>query len=99
MANIKSNADPASETSKRHHFKLAANYLQHFCPVLKKFPSGAKRDAIKISDVCRSGFGTKPSAGKTGISMRYHISEEYEALTQPKKDELQEWQEEKSKSA
>eukprot|EP00957_Ditylum_brightwellii_P124999 9528819-Ditylum_brightwellii.AAC.1 len=35
MANIKSNADPASETSKRHHFKLAATYLQPFCPVLK----------------------------------------------------------------
>eukprot|EP00957_Ditylum_brightwellii_P202474 15330318-Ditylum_brightwellii.AAC.1 len=32
MANINSNADPASETSKRHHFELAANYLQPFCP-------------------------------------------------------------------
>eukprot|EP00957_Ditylum_brightwellii_P064302 4879621-Ditylum_brightwellii.AAC.1 len=31
MANIKSDADPASETSKRHHFELAANYLQPFC--------------------------------------------------------------------
>eukprot|EP00957_Ditylum_brightwellii_P072916 5541103-Ditylum_brightwellii.AAC.1 len=40
MANIKSDADSASETSKRHHFKLVATYLQHFCPVLKKFPSG-----------------------------------------------------------
>eukprot|EP00957_Ditylum_brightwellii_P084804 6447863-Ditylum_brightwellii.AAC.1 len=62
MANIKSNADPASETSKRHHFKLAANYLQAFCPVLKKFPFSTKRDAIKISDASGSGFGTKPSA-------------------------------------
>eukprot|EP00957_Ditylum_brightwellii_P062534 4745784-Ditylum_brightwellii.AAC.1 len=62
MANIKSNADPASEMSKRHHFDLAANFLQQFCPVLKKFPSGTKRDAIKISDVSDSGFGTKPSA-------------------------------------
>eukprot|EP00957_Ditylum_brightwellii_P026327 1990960-Ditylum_brightwellii.AAC.1 len=50
MANIKSNDDPASETSKRHHFELVAIYLQTFCPVLKKFPSGTKRDAIKISD-------------------------------------------------
>eukprot|EP00957_Ditylum_brightwellii_P088161 6715143-Ditylum_brightwellii.AAC.1 len=32
MANIKSDADPASETSKSHHFKLAATYLQPFCP-------------------------------------------------------------------
>eukprot|EP00957_Ditylum_brightwellii_P175509 13362777-Ditylum_brightwellii.AAC.1 len=32
MANIKSNADLASETSKRHHFKLATTYLQPFCP-------------------------------------------------------------------
>eukprot|EP00957_Ditylum_brightwellii_P167285 12734273-Ditylum_brightwellii.AAC.1 len=39
---IKSNADPASQTSKRHHFKLATNFLQPFCPVLKKFPSGTK---------------------------------------------------------
>eukprot|EP00957_Ditylum_brightwellii_P103753 7904399-Ditylum_brightwellii.AAC.1 len=42
MANIKSNTDLASETSKRHYFELAANYLQPFCPVLKKFPSGTK---------------------------------------------------------
>eukprot|EP00957_Ditylum_brightwellii_P092698 7058540-Ditylum_brightwellii.AAC.1 len=27
MANVKSNADPASETRKRHHFKLATTYL------------------------------------------------------------------------
>eukprot|EP00957_Ditylum_brightwellii_P005978 452825-Ditylum_brightwellii.AAC.1 len=32
MTNIKSNADVTSETSKRHHFELAANYLQPFCP-------------------------------------------------------------------
>eukprot|EP00957_Ditylum_brightwellii_P144950 11040455-Ditylum_brightwellii.AAC.1 len=32
MANIKSDADPVSKTSKRHHFELAANYLQPFCP-------------------------------------------------------------------
>eukprot|EP00957_Ditylum_brightwellii_P179104 13644212-Ditylum_brightwellii.AAC.1 len=50
MANIKSNAHPASETSKRHHFELTATYLQPFCPLLKKFPSGTKRDAIEISD-------------------------------------------------
>eukprot|EP00957_Ditylum_brightwellii_P083684 6361176-Ditylum_brightwellii.AAC.1 len=62
MANIKNNADPASETSKRHNFELAANYLQPFCPVLKKFLSGTKCDAIEISDVTGSGFGTKPSA-------------------------------------
>eukprot|EP00957_Ditylum_brightwellii_P163206 12427293-Ditylum_brightwellii.AAC.1 len=91
MANIKSNADLASETSKRYHFELATNYLQPFCPVLKKFPSGIKHDAIKISDVSGSGFGAKPSAGKTGISLQYHTSEEYEVLIQPQKDELQEW--------
>eukprot|EP00957_Ditylum_brightwellii_P042175 3194238-Ditylum_brightwellii.AAC.1 len=98
MANIKSDADPASETSKKHHFELAANFFQPCCPVLKKFPSDTKRDAIKISDMSGSGFGTKASAGKTGVSLRYHTSEEYEALTQPQKDELQEWREEKSKS-
>eukprot|EP00957_Ditylum_brightwellii_P042767 3238535-Ditylum_brightwellii.AAC.1 len=32
MANIKRDADPALETSKRHHFELAATYLQPFCP-------------------------------------------------------------------
>eukprot|EP00957_Ditylum_brightwellii_P176934 13477513-Ditylum_brightwellii.AAC.1 len=62
MANIKSNADTVSETSKRYHFELAATYLQPFCPILKKFPSGTKCDAIEISDVSGSGFGTKPSA-------------------------------------
>eukprot|EP00957_Ditylum_brightwellii_P065226 4946608-Ditylum_brightwellii.AAC.1 len=88
MANIKSNADLASDTSKRHNFELAAYFFQPFCPVLKKFPSGTKRNAIEISDVSGSGCGTKPSAGKTGISLRYHTSEEYEALAQPQKDEL-----------
>eukprot|EP00957_Ditylum_brightwellii_P011289 853691-Ditylum_brightwellii.AAC.1 len=62
MANIKSNADLASETRKRHHLELAATYLQPFCPVSKKFPSDTKRDANEISDVSGSGFGTKPSA-------------------------------------
>eukprot|EP00957_Ditylum_brightwellii_P143855 10961525-Ditylum_brightwellii.AAC.1 len=69
MANIKSDADPASETSKRHHFELTANYIQPFCPVLKKVPLGTKHDAIEISDMSRSGFGTKPSASKTDISL------------------------------
>eukprot|EP00957_Ditylum_brightwellii_P003969 302218-Ditylum_brightwellii.AAC.1 len=50
MANIKSNADLASETGKRHHFELAANSLHPFCPVLKKFQFGTNPDAIKISD-------------------------------------------------
>eukprot|EP00957_Ditylum_brightwellii_P104310 7945545-Ditylum_brightwellii.AAC.1 len=44
-------------------------------------------------------FGTKPSASKTSVNLRYHTSEEYEALTQPQKDELQEWQEEEFKPA
>eukprot|EP00957_Ditylum_brightwellii_P011554 873522-Ditylum_brightwellii.AAC.1 len=66
MSNIKINADPASETSKKHHFELAANYLQPFFPVQKKFPSGTKHDAIEISDVSGSGFETKSSANKTG---------------------------------
>eukprot|EP00957_Ditylum_brightwellii_P119101 9084025-Ditylum_brightwellii.AAC.1 len=61
MANIKSNIELTSVTSKRHHFELAATYLQAFCPVLKKFPYDTKPDAIKISDVSGSIFGTKPS--------------------------------------
>eukprot|EP00957_Ditylum_brightwellii_P137301 10467498-Ditylum_brightwellii.AAC.1 len=77
MANIKSDADTTSETSKRHHFELATNYLQLFCPVLKKIPSGTKHDAIKISDVTGSGIGTNPSASKTGVSLWYHTSKEY----------------------
>eukprot|EP00957_Ditylum_brightwellii_P082528 6274069-Ditylum_brightwellii.AAC.1 len=66
---------------------------------MKKFPSHTKCDAIKISDVSGSGFGTKPSACKTNVNLRYHTSKEHKALTQPPKDELQEWQEERSKSA
>eukprot|EP00957_Ditylum_brightwellii_P186966 14238690-Ditylum_brightwellii.AAC.1 len=69
MANIKSDADTTSTTSKRHHFKLAATYLQPFCPVLKKFPADTKHDAIKISDTTSLGFGAKPSAGKSGVSL------------------------------
>eukprot|EP00957_Ditylum_brightwellii_P105099 8010623-Ditylum_brightwellii.AAC.1 len=98
MAHIKSDADPASEMSKRHHFKLAANFFQPICPVLKKFPSGTKHDAIKISNVSGSGFGSKPSASKTGVSLWYHTSKEYEVLTQSQKDEFQECRENKSKS-
>eukprot|EP00957_Ditylum_brightwellii_P100464 7658057-Ditylum_brightwellii.AAC.1 len=89
MANIKSDTDVTSETSKRHHFKLAANYLQLVCPVLQKFTSGTKHDAIKISDVTGSRLGTKPSASKSGVSLRYHTSEEYKALTSPLQDGCQ----------
>eukprot|EP00957_Ditylum_brightwellii_P128338 9788602-Ditylum_brightwellii.AAC.1 len=99
MANIKSAADLASETSKKHNFELAANNIQPFCPVMKKFLFDTNCDAIKISDVSGSGFGTKPSAGKIGVRLRYHTSEEYEALTKPQKGERQKWQEEKCKSA
>eukprot|EP00957_Ditylum_brightwellii_P092889 7072308-Ditylum_brightwellii.AAC.1 len=62
IANIKSNADPASEKSKMYQFEFASNYLKPFCPVLKKFPSGINHDAIEIFDVSGSVFGTKPSA-------------------------------------
>eukprot|EP00957_Ditylum_brightwellii_P113708 8669861-Ditylum_brightwellii.AAC.1 len=50
MANIKSDADATSVTSKRHHFDFAVTYLLPFCPVLMKFPSSTKHDAIEISD-------------------------------------------------
>eukprot|EP00957_Ditylum_brightwellii_P133021 10142913-Ditylum_brightwellii.AAC.1 len=93
MANIKSNADSASEISKRHHFKLAVTYLQPFYPVLKTFPTDTEHGAIKISDVSGSGFRTKSSADKKGVNLRLDTAKEYEALTQPQKDELQEWQE------
>eukprot|EP00957_Ditylum_brightwellii_P200577 15290648-Ditylum_brightwellii.AAC.1 len=60
MANIRSNADKISATSKGHHFELVATYLLPFCPVLRKFPSSTKHNAIKISDTAASSFGTKP---------------------------------------
>eukprot|EP00957_Ditylum_brightwellii_P081084 6166937-Ditylum_brightwellii.AAC.1 len=82
MANIKSDADATSATSKKQHFKLAAIFLQPFYPVLKKFPSGTKHDAIKISDTTTSGFGPNPSARTSGVSMRYHTAEEYDSLIQ-----------------
>eukprot|EP00957_Ditylum_brightwellii_P109473 8349344-Ditylum_brightwellii.AAC.1 len=67
---------------------MNATYLQPFCPVLKKFSLGTKRDAIKVSDVSGSGFGTKPSASKPGVSLQDHTSEKYEVLIQPQKDKL-----------
>eukprot|EP00957_Ditylum_brightwellii_P088870 6767080-Ditylum_brightwellii.AAC.1 len=91
MANIKSDADVTSTTSKRHYFKLAAIYLLLFCHVFKKFQSGTKRNAIEISDTAASGFGPKPSAMISGVSLRYHTAEEYKSLIQPQKYELQEW--------
>eukprot|EP00957_Ditylum_brightwellii_P103548 7889307-Ditylum_brightwellii.AAC.3 len=83
MANIKSDAASTSATSKRHHFKLAATYLQSFCTILKKFLTGTKHDAIKISDTT--------AFGKSGVSLRYYSAKEYEALTQSQKDSFQEW--------
>eukprot|EP00957_Ditylum_brightwellii_P174400 13278944-Ditylum_brightwellii.AAC.1 len=50
MTKIRSNADETSVTNKMHYFELAATYLLPFCPVLRKFHSGIKCDAIKISD-------------------------------------------------
>eukprot|EP00957_Ditylum_brightwellii_P051504 3904376-Ditylum_brightwellii.AAC.1 len=91
MTNIKSAAGATSATSKRHHVELTATYLQPFCLVLKEFPSGTKYATIKISDTTASGLGTKPSARESGVSLRYHTTKEYEALTQPQRDELQEW--------
>eukprot|EP00957_Ditylum_brightwellii_P123709 9431393-Ditylum_brightwellii.AAC.1 len=63
MANIKSDDNEKSTTSKRHHFKLAATYLLPFYPVLRKFPSSTKCDAIKIAVTTTLGVGIKPSAG------------------------------------
>eukprot|EP00957_Ditylum_brightwellii_P043377 3288788-Ditylum_brightwellii.AAC.1 len=91
MVNIKSDADATSAASKRHHFELTATCIQPFCSVLKKFPSDTKHDDIKISDTTASGFGTKPSAGNSGLSLRYHAANEYKAITQPHKNKLQEW--------
>eukprot|EP00957_Ditylum_brightwellii_P196224 14951258-Ditylum_brightwellii.AAC.1 len=91
MANIKSDANTISVTSKRHHFELAATYFLPFCPILRKFPSGTKCDAIKISDTTALEFETKPSAGTSGVSLMYHTTEEYKSLTQPLKVKLQEW--------
>eukprot|EP00957_Ditylum_brightwellii_P076247 5795935-Ditylum_brightwellii.AAC.3 len=88
MANIISDADATSVTSKMHHFKLAARYLLPFCPVLKKFPSGTKSDAIKISDTTASGFGTKPSTDTSGVNLRHHMAEDYKSLSQPQKEKL-----------
>eukprot|EP00957_Ditylum_brightwellii_P027024 2043826-Ditylum_brightwellii.AAC.1 len=61
------------------------------CPVLKKFQSGTKCDAIKILYSTSSGFGTKPSIDTSGVSLRYHTTEEYRLLSQPHKDKLCEW--------
>eukprot|EP00957_Ditylum_brightwellii_P118405 9030950-Ditylum_brightwellii.AAC.1 len=69
MTNIKSDTDVTSVTSKRHHFGLVATCLLPFCPILKKFSSGTGHDAIKISNTTASGFGTKPSAGTSGVSL------------------------------
>eukprot|EP00957_Ditylum_brightwellii_P047375 3598739-Ditylum_brightwellii.AAC.1 len=45
---------------------------------------------MKISDTTALEFGTKSSAGESGVSMRRHTAKKYELLTQPQKDELQE---------
>eukprot|EP00957_Ditylum_brightwellii_P145511 11079742-Ditylum_brightwellii.AAC.1 len=90
MTSIRSDPNVVSATCKRHRIKIAATYLLSFCPVLRKHPSDTKCDAIMISDTAASGFGIKPSAVTSGVSLRYHILEEYEFLSQPQKDVFQE---------
>eukprot|EP00957_Ditylum_brightwellii_P115577 8815290-Ditylum_brightwellii.AAC.1 len=60
------------------------------CPVLKKHPSGTKQDAIEISDTTTGVFGTKTIVGETGVSLRYQIAEEYDALHSAQRDKLHE---------
>eukprot|EP00957_Ditylum_brightwellii_P163606 12457000-Ditylum_brightwellii.AAC.1 len=75
MANIRSDADVTLAMSKRYHFEVATTYLLLVCLMLRKFTSGTKHDAIKISDTTASGFGTKPSVGTSGVILMYHTSE------------------------
>eukprot|EP00957_Ditylum_brightwellii_P118840 9064587-Ditylum_brightwellii.AAC.1 len=91
MAKTRSNDDETSAISKWHHFELVATYLLPFCPLFRKFPSDTKLDAIKILDTTASGFGTQPSVATSGVSLKYHTAEEYKSLSQPQKNELQEW--------
>eukprot|EP00957_Ditylum_brightwellii_P008943 676998-Ditylum_brightwellii.AAC.1 len=88
MSDINSDADETQVTSKRHHFELTATCLLSLCPLLKKFPSGTKHDAIEISDITASGFGTKPSTNTSVVNLRYHTAEEYELLSQPQNNKF-----------
>jgi len=38
-----------------------------------------------------AAFGTKPGIGRTGVHFRYYELSEYEKLSGPQKDELQQW--------
>lgn len=74
MASIKMDQTPDSDLS--NNFEAAAAHLLPCNPVLKK---RAERVGNK-GDSVASAFGSKKGIEKTGVHLRYHEPEEYNAL-------------------
>jgi len=84
-----------SELGMMEDFERAVSHLLPNDPVAMRKTSGAKRDSSNISGtdggVKISGTDGKPSRGKTGVHLRYHKKDEFNALTKEQKTELIEW--------
>ena len=93
MANVEDDTGPVG---KREDFERAASHLLPKDPVAKKMAlrnSEGKRPSAEISETTAIvGKGNqKGGIGKTGVHLRYHKPDEYDALTRPQKKELMEW--------
>jgi hypothetical protein len=95
MASVKTDQTPAGMQSD---FEAAATNLPPYNSVQKKRVehSGGKRGSADISDANGedanvSAFGTKKSAGSSGVSLQQHAKAQCEQLDKAQKEELHEW--------
>jgi hypothetical protein len=89
MALVRNDNGP---TGKLNDFEATASFLLPHDPVAKKRNLAGKRPSADISDTTGSELRVQPKSGlgRTGVSLRFHTKEEYNALSQDQKDELRE---------
>jgi hypothetical protein len=81
----------------RNDFEGTATHLMPYDPVLKRRSENpGKRRSADISDVNATeatvaSFGSKKGSGSSGVSFRYHTTEEYDKLNKDQRDELRTW--------
>ena len=82
-----------------NNFEATAAHLLPYDPVINKRAASIRclatqilaleRDSAEIADT----IGKKPSIGKPGVHLHYHMTLEYHELTAEQKRELSEWRE------
>ena len=83
----------------QNNIERAVSHLLPYDPVATKSATGIKRVSAMISlgeaeigpITTIAATNLKPSIGKTGVHLRYHIHHEYRKLTQEKRCELSKW--------